>query len=303
MKDTPRVDFTDGVILASYSCIEEDNFDRRLGLLIRVEEHRTRHQNGMDKRITLIGFIIFLVCSRRHLRTKTNVFVVSLGVADFCVGMNVVPSLFFLELIEQSHSKGLDKGLKLVRWLFQDASAMNMCILVLDRYIAVVKPLKYLTFMTSTRVIQLISFSWVVTIGIFLVESSLLFTSKGKLVLIWLIIALFFFLPNVMIGFCFASMFRVVYMQNRTAYVLGRKLCFYRRREKSALIMMAIVTVLFPIYCGSYIRCVFINIWNDQCSAFNYSVPMLLSNSAVNSLAYAFFKRDIKTRLKHFSVL
>ena len=245
------------------------------------------------------GFIIFLVCSRRHLRTKTNAFIVSLGVADFCVGMNVVPSLFFLEL-EQSHSQGLNKGLKIVRWLFQDASVMNMCILVLDRYMAVVKPLKYLTFMTSTRVNQLISFSWVVTIGIFLVESSLLFTSKGRLVLIWLIIALFFFLPNVMIGFCFASMFRVVYMQNRTANVLGRKLCVYRRREKSALIMMVIVTVLFPIYCGSYIRCVFINIWNDQCSAFNYSVPMLLLNSAVNPLAYAFFKRDIKNEIKAF---
>ena len=89
-------------------------------------------------------------------------------------------------------------------------------------------------------------------------------------------------------------------MQNRTAYVLGRKLCFYRRRKKSALIMMAIVTVLFPIYCGSYIRCVFINIWNDQCSAFNYSVPILLLNSAVNPLAYAFFKRDIKNEIKAF---
>lgn len=246
------------------------------------------------------GFIIFLVCSRRHLRTKTNAFIVSLGVADFCVGMNVVPSLFFLELIEQSHSKGLDKGLKLVRWLFQDASAMNMCILVLDRYIAVVMPLKYLTFMTSTRVILLISFSWVVTVGIILVESSLLFTSNGKLVLIWLIIALFFFLPSVMIVFCCASMFRVVYMQNRTANVLGRKLCFYRRREKSALIMMAVVTVLFPIYCGSYIRCVFMNIRKDQCNAFNYSVPILILNSAVNPLAYAFFKRDIKNEIKAF---
>ena len=152
------------------------------------------------------GFIIFLVCSRRHLRTKTNDFVVSLGVADFCVGMNVVPSLFFLEL-EQSHSQGLNKGPKIVRWLFQDASVMNMCILVLDRYMAVVKPLNYLTFMTSTRVNQLISFSWVVTIGIILIEYSLLFTSKGSLVLIWLIIALFFFLPNVMIGFCFRQCF------------------------------------------------------------------------------------------------
>ena len=194
-------------------------------------------------------------------------------------------AFFSLEL-EQSNPQGLNKSLKIVRWLFQDASVINICILVLDRYMAVFKPLKYLTFMTSTRVIQLISFSWVVTVGIILVESSLLFTSKGKLVLIWLIIALFFFLPNVMIGFCFASMFRVVYMQNRTAYVLGRKSCFYWRREKSALIMMAIVTVLFPIYCGRYIRCVFINIWNDQCSAFNYSVPMLLLNSAVNTVIF-----------------
>ena len=59
-KDTPRVDFTDGVILASYCCIQEDNFDRKLGLLLRVEEHRTRHQNGMDKRITLMGLLSFL---------------------------------------------------------------------------------------------------------------------------------------------------------------------------------------------------------------------------------------------------
>ena len=32
-KDTPRVDFTDGAILASYHCIEEDNFDCKLASL------------------------------------------------------------------------------------------------------------------------------------------------------------------------------------------------------------------------------------------------------------------------------
>ena len=44
-----------------------------------------------------------------------------------------------------------------LRWLFKDASVFCMCSLVQDCYLAPVKPLKYLTFVTSRRVIQFIS--------------------------------------------------------------------------------------------------------------------------------------------------
>ena len=47
--------------------------------------------------VTGSGFIIFLVCRTRRLRTKTNAFVVSLAVADFCVGLSAVSSLFVCE--------------------------------------------------------------------------------------------------------------------------------------------------------------------------------------------------------------
>ena len=44
------------------------------------------------------GFTVLLVGSRRRLRTKTNAFIVSLAVADFCVGVFAVLSLFFCEI-------------------------------------------------------------------------------------------------------------------------------------------------------------------------------------------------------------
>ena len=100
------------------------------------------------------GVVIFLVCRKRQLRTKTNAFVVSLAVADFCVGVTVVPPLFFSkEIALEAQSEVF------VRWLFADASAANMCCLVLDRYMAIVKPLKYLKFMKRRRLILMISLS------------------------------------------------------------------------------------------------------------------------------------------------
>ena len=89
------------------------------------------------------GFIIFLVCRRRRLRTKTNAFVVSLAVADFCVGLSAVPSLFVCEKTTGCDPEApFADRMDYLRWLFTYASITNLCSLVLDRYIAVVKPLK-----------------------------------------------------------------------------------------------------------------------------------------------------------------
>ena len=107
------------------------------------------------------GFVIFLVCSKRHLRTKTNTFIVSLAVADFVVGMIAVPSLFFCSLATEctpSSKEGLI--VFLVRVLILYTSGTNLVSLVLERYVAVVKPLKYLTFMKRRRVIQMVLTSW-----------------------------------------------------------------------------------------------------------------------------------------------
>ena len=83
--------------------------------------------------LTMIGngFVIFIVNRKRQLRTKTNAFIVSLAVADFSVGLGAVPSMFFCEMA--GHCIWI---LTYIRGLFVYASAVNLCSLVLDLYMA-----------------------------------------------------------------------------------------------------------------------------------------------------------------------
>ncbi|XP_027045952.1 olfactory receptor 4K17-like, partial [Pocillopora damicornis] len=126
------------------------------------------------------GFVIFLVCRKRQLRTETNTFIVSLAVADFalgviavplrflsvadfCVGMIAVPSRFLCDMVNKciTSKTAIFIGIY-VRVFLVYASGSNLYSLALERYIAVAKPLKYLTFMTSRRVIQMVLTSWAI---------------------------------------------------------------------------------------------------------------------------------------------
>ena len=268
--------------------------------------------------ITGNGFIIFLVWSKRQLRTKTNAFIVSLAVADFCVGMSAVPSQFMCEMEKNGCklSSNLYSFVWAARSLFAYASVTNLCCLVLDRYIAVVKPLKYLTFMKRRRVIQMVSASWAISFAVVTVHTMYKLFFKENSILFHFSICLVFiteFFPSVMLIFCFVSMFRVVIKHNRAARSLAKQLhfnhrVFFKTHEKSAIIMMGIVISLFLVCYGIHIRCTVIFLYHSKyvCKDVFYKIPVLVLNSAINPLAYSFFKRDINEEFKRrlcFAVL
>ena len=81
----------------------------------------------------------------------------------------------------------------------------------------------------------------------------------------------------------------------------------FNTHDKSAVVMLAVV-VVFALACfATNLRCSFLH---DQLSGnrrhphllcksdFKFRIPMLVLKSAINPLAYAFFKRDIKKALK-----
>ena len=260
--------------------------------------------------ITGNGFIIFLVSSDRQLRTKTNALIVSLALADFLVGATVVPFLFLCMIILKNGCiwpREWPSWVYLMRWLFSYASMMNLCSLVLDRYIAVVKPLKYGTLMTCRRVIRVIFFSWAIPVGF--VTTSLFFAFYATLdsIIIFICICTMFFeiASLCMLVFFFASMVHVVYKHDRLAASYAKQLSFNHRvltfnsRDKSAVTMTSIVVGIFVICYGIYLRCGFIYIFTQKsCNDFQYKTLVLVLNSGINPLAYAFFKRDLKKKIK-----
>ena len=244
------------------------------------------------------GSIIFLVCSKRRLLTKTNAFIISLAVADLGVGASVFPSQFFYEIVKTSHNWSSTLNIYRIRWLFGYASVTSLCSLVLDRYVAIVKPLKYLNFMSRGRVFQIILVSWAIPVG-FVITS--FFLIKRNFVIIfamfWEIFPCFFLI------FCFSSMVSVVYKHDRSSATLAKQLWFNHRdltvrsQDRSALTMMAIVIVVFLVCYGMYLRCSLVLLLDLKCNDTVYKIPMLVLNSAINPWVYAFFKRVLKKEM------
>ena len=257
--------------------------------------------------ITGNGFTIFLVCSRRNLRTKTNAFIVSLAVADFCVGLSVIPSMFFCTDIITNTCHRSELWIMDIRLLFSDTSAVNLCGLVLDRFIAIVHPLKYITLMTRPRIIQVISFSWVLPLS-FNVLKVTLYTFYFKTLpvpFIWPSIIFFEFLPSAVLMLFFVSMIFHVHRHGRSARIVAEQLRFNHQmsfkihHERSAVIVMGLVIGVFLVCYGMYLRCSFTVLFHTtSCNDENYKIPFLVLNSAINPLVYAFFKRDRKKEFK-----
>ena len=250
------------------------------------------------------GFVIFLVCGKRQLRTKTNAFVVSLAVADFGVGMIVVPSLFFCSLTTECTPRSKE-GLIMtfVRVFTIYASGTNLVSLVLERYVAFVKPLKYLTFMTRRRVIQMVVTSWGIPFLFTLTIVSITLsgidharTMRGYLYLLFEVILC------VILIFFLASMFFAVYSRDRT---LAKKLRFNQpvaraktQNKASAVKWVALVTCVFLSCYGIMMRCSLLFLTGQSCNDFHYKIPLQVINSGINPIAYAFFKRDIQQECK-----
>ena len=135
----------------------------------------------------------------------------------------------------------------------------------------------------------------------------LAFNDNSSLFLInyWIMMIFFEFLPCCGLIFWFGSMLDVVYKHKRAARILAKQLRFngrflFKSGEKSAVKLMAIVIGLFIIVVIIALQCFLVSILKGKksCNDEEFKTPLLVLNSAINPVAYALFKRDIKEEVK-----
>ncbi|CAB4068665.1 TyrR [Lepeophtheirus salmonis] len=118
--------------------------------------------------LTLIGnsTVIMAILTVPRLQTITNYFILSLGFADFLVGLFVLPAAISLHMTE---------GVWVLGWILCDAwismdillctaSILSLCAISIDRYLAISQPFRYSKRLrTKGLVMKIIAAVWILS--------------------------------------------------------------------------------------------------------------------------------------------
>ncbi|XP_065124540.1 dopamine receptor D4 related sequence [Paramisgurnus dabryanus] len=118
--------------------------------------------------IIILGNVLVClsVLTERSLKTATNYFIVSLAVADLLLAVLVLPLYVYSEFLGGmwTLSMYICDALMTMDVMLCTASILNLCAISVDRYIAVVVPLKYNRNQFSIRQLALITATWVLSL-------------------------------------------------------------------------------------------------------------------------------------------
>ena len=263
------------------------------------------------------GILIYLIAFRQRLRSGTpNWFILSLAVADLFVAATYFP-----------YNRGCNDtrcSQMHIHWLcvdlFLSASVTNLCLLTVDRYIAIVKPLQYLTFATKLRAALAITAAWFFPIITALLPLSwtyipLLPLTKAYSWKVFLMGTLIVYgiIPCVFLSLAIIHIILIVrkWRIQRSLVIAQLEFNYSRSpREKplhvvkemsSVRLVVAVVVLFLACYlCGICVRAM--SVFGHQYqyppdSVRKISIILILANSATNPVAYGLFKEDFKREL------
>ena len=266
------------------------------------------------------GVVIFIIIRRPRLHNTGNCFVLSLAVADFFVGLSLVPYSFLCHVDEW---KCDHDSVEFIAYFFLTASITNLCGMVADRYISVVKSLRYNELVTSKRVAAVISVAWLVP-GVVIGTEIAVFTFSGdghhsRAVFMLAFVLLFVICSSVFLVFATGRMILIARKLSLQTTNLEAQLNFNqpqgeeeaemqltRRKEK-----MCSAAIITSVVVGCFVTCYAVEAYYTISETLTknetslilvfFSTALYAINSLLNPIAYALIKGDIKTELGQLS--
>ena len=251
------------------------------------------------------ALVVVIIASRPRLHNPSNWFVLSLALADFAVGLIYFPTAFFCGKLALCKSTIAHD----IALLAMFSSVTNLCVMTSDRYIAIIKPLRYVTWMTSRRASVLIALGWGIPLTLDFIPALCSRLGKcdlqnkdlviSKVILLEIIPCLFLLITT-------TQMVTAARRHCRQDALLDSQLQHNqpnrrRTRDFSATrVITIVVTIFLACYCVELFSVVRFLAYSSTPTVEVIKVIYFLTvvNSAANPIAYSLFKRDIRKELR-----
>ena len=271
--------------------------------------------------LSLVGncWVIFVITRRRQLRTTANWFILSLAAADLGVTCVYFSTYVICEVILDTCN---EKVAGIFTFFFANVSAIGLIAMVAERYVAIVHSLKYVrVFTTARRTFIIIGACWGFPF-LFTVLRRAMYLADGRhsvvktCIIDVIYILLFVLSPTVLLltaHFHILLIARKLSLQMRalmkqvrfniTANSLKIKEIRNVGIKASTVRLVSVLVAIFTTCCGIGFYVVICNTL-ETCHVSEYirviNRLLLLANSTLNPLVYAFLKEDIKRESKAF---
>uniref|UniRef100_A0A673I6J5 G-protein coupled receptors family 1 profile domain-containing protein n=1 Tax=Sinocyclocheilus rhinocerous TaxID=307959 RepID=A0A673I6J5_9TELE len=112
--------------------------------------------------LSIVGNLLVCVAVglNRKLQTVTNYFLVSLAVADICVGSLAIPCAIMTDLGIPRHNLYLCLLMLSVLIMLTQSSIFSLLAVAIERYIAIFMPFQYHRLMTPRNGVLVLCFTW-----------------------------------------------------------------------------------------------------------------------------------------------
>lgn len=280
--------------------------------------------------ITTLGnsLVIFLICSKKSLRSRVspNLFILSLGVADFLVGSFNIPALLVCRFAMRCSFVAFSVIFCFIS-LFLTSATVNICLLTFDVYLGVFHPFFYHNLMYPSRVRLLIAFAWLFSaiLNIPMFTSVWIEDNKYAIYADRILTFTYSALASVFLVFAYARILRVVRkhrqsIEKHETQLATNSLSFesvispsissgqseqVRRKYKDGTITATgFVTLIFLVCNGFWQYYLLHKIWPEF---FPMSLPvvylirvLVYCTSSMNFVVYALLRKDLREELKSY---